>query len=127
MFKNLKFPLQIDKNLGYFEMVNTTLETIKQNLILFFASDENERVVNNQLGSRFRKYLFEPNIQNIRSKCENDVNRIFSDYFPNLNLVNLKVEELPNNSQTQNAIRIEITYSVHNLESLQDNFSIIVG
>ncbi len=127
MFKNLKFPLQIDKSLGMFQITETTIETIKQNLILFFATDENERVVNNQLGSRFRKYLFEPDIQNIRSKCENDVNRIFSDYFPNLNLVNLEVKEIDNNSQTQNAIQISIIYSIKNLESLQDNFSIIVG
>ena len=80
MTKNLKFPLQSGRKEGYFGLTETSLEAVKQNLMMFFAVDEGEKVVNN-IGSRFRRYLFEPDTQNIRSKCENEVNRIFNEYF----------------------------------------------
>ena len=75
--KNLKFPLQIDLSTGYFELTQTTLDTIKQNLVMIIASDENERVVKPHIGSRFRSFLFEQNIQVLKFKCENEINRIY--------------------------------------------------
>jgi len=43
-----------------------------------FVTDEKERVVNCYIGSRFRRFLFESNINTIKSKCESETNRIFS-------------------------------------------------
>jgi len=125
--RNLKFPLQRGSSDGYFELTQETLETIKQNLMLFFAADEGERVVNNQIGSRFRRYLFEPSIENIKLKCEGEVQRIFSEYFPQLSLNALSVEALADTDTTQQAVRIEISYSFKNLEALQDTLKVVIG
>jgi phage baseplate assembly protein W len=124
---NLKFPLQPGQSDGYFELTQTTLETIKQNLMLFFASDEGERVVRNELGSRFRRYLFEPDIPNIRSKCESEVNRIFANYFPQLNLDSLQVETVPDNTMTSGGIKINISYSFKNLGAVNDSLIVVIG
>lgn len=125
--RNLKFPLQIDRRVGYFQLTETSLEAVKQNLLLFFAVDEYERVVRNELGSRFRRYLFEPDTQNIRLKCESEVNRILSQYFPQLNLDRLQVEVIPDTSTTSGAIKISITYSFKNLETINDSLTVVLG
>lgn len=124
--KNFKFPLQNSYN-GMFEMTETTMETIKQNLILFFATDEKERVVNCQLGSRFRRMLFEPDINTVKLKVENEVNRIFNTFFPSLVLQNLEVDVIDNTQFTQGALKINITYAIKNLEKFNQNFSVTVG
>lgn len=125
--RNLKFPLQVGRTVGYFQLTETSLEVVKQNLLLFFAVDEGERVVRNELGSKFRRYLFEPDTKNIRLKCESEVNRIFTNYFPQLNLDQLQIEMLPDNATTSGAIKIQITYSFKNLESVKDSLIVVLG
>lgn len=127
MAQNLRFPLQASKNFGYFDLTETSLETVKQNLLLFFAVDEGERVVRNEVGSRFRRYLFEPDTQNIRLKCESEVNRIFSEFFPMLNLEEVSIEEIPDTQLTSGAIKINVTYSFKSLETVKDSLSVVIG
>jgi hypothetical protein len=124
--KNFKFPLQ-DSQAGYFEMTETTMETIKQNLLLFFATDEKERVVNCQLGSRFRRMLFEPDLNTIKVKVENEVLRIFEGFFPNLVLKGLDVKFIEDSQLTQGALSINITYAIKNLEKFEQGFSVTIG
>ena len=111
-----RYPLQRDNNLGYFQMTSTTLDTLKQNLLLFVVTDEGERVVNNQIGSRFRRFLFEPKESNIRTKCENEINRIFS-YFPDLVLVNFEVKFREDNELSQGVLDLNIVYSLKGVVS----------
>jgi len=125
--RNLRFPLQRSRTTGYFDLTETTLEDVKKNLLMFFVVDEGERMVRNELGSRFRKYLFEPDNQNIRSKCENEVNRIFGDYFPQLNLDQLQIDVIPDNATTQGALKISITYSFKNLSTVKDSLIVVLG
>jgi len=108
-------------------MTSTTLETLKQNLIMFIATDEGERVVNNQYGSRFRKFLFEPKESNIRTKCENEINRIFNDFFPELVLINFEVKFRDDNELTQGVMDLNITYSLKGIESLNDQLRVTIG
>jgi phage baseplate assembly protein W len=125
--RNFKFPLQRGQTNGYFELTQTSLEAVKQNLLLFFAVDEYERPVRNELGSRFRRYLFEPDTQNIRLKCETEVNRIFSNYFPQLNLDGLQIEEIPDSAIAGGGIKISVTYSFKNLETVKDSLSVVLA
>lgn len=124
--KNFKFPLQ-DSQAGYFEMTETTMETIKQNLLLFFATDEKERMVNCHLGSRFRRMLFEPDLNTIKVKVENEVLRIFEGFFPNLALKSLDVKFIEDTQLTQGALSINITYAIKNLEKFEQGFSVTIG
>jgi phage baseplate assembly protein W len=110
-----------------FEMTSTTMETIKQNLVLFFATDEKERVVNCQLGSKFRSMLFEPDLNTIKIKVENETNRIFNTFFPNLKLLKMSVEFIDDSQLTQGALNISITYAIKNLEKFEQGFSVTIG
>ena len=126
--KNFKFPLTLDTSQGYFALTQTTLENLKQNIAILFATDVGERVVNNQIGSRFRRILFDPNSQqNIQSICSNEVNRIFSIFFPQLQILNLNVNYLDDTTQAQNAVEIKITYAFKNLDTVQDSLTVVVG
>lgn len=125
--KNFLFPLQDSINTGYFEMTETTMNTIKQNLVLFFATDEKERVVNCHLGSRFRRMLFEPDLNTIKVKVENEVNRIFNSFFPNLKLLKLTVDFIDDSQIAQGALNISIVYAIKNLEKFEQGFSVTIG
>ena len=126
--KNFKFPLSLSNTQGYFALTETTLENLKQNIAILFATDVGERVVNNQIGSKFRKILFDPNNQqNLQSICANEVNRIFSSFFPQLQILNLNVNYLDDTNQTQNAVEIKITYAFKNLDTIQDSLTVVVG
>jgi len=126
--KNFKFPLTLSDTQGYFALTETTLENLKQNIAILFATDQGERVVNNQIGSKFRKILFDPNSQqNLQSICANEVNRIFSSFFPQLQILSLNINYLDDTTQTQNAVEIKITYAFKNLDTIQDSLTVVVG
>ena len=126
--KNFKFPLTLSNTQGCFALTETTLENLKQNIAILFATDVGERVVNNQIGSKFRRILFDPNTQqNIQSICSNEVNRIFSVFFPQLQILDLNVKYLDDTNQTQNAVEIKITYAFKNLDTIQDSLTVVVG
>jgi len=125
--RNYIFPLQSSHKDSYFEMTQTTLDTIRQNLLLFFATDEKERVVNNHLGSRFRRWLFESDARAIRSKCEQEVVRIFEDFFPELDLKKVVVELIDDTQTTQGAIKIDITYSLKSVNNYGESISVVIG
>lgn len=120
------FPVQRGKT-GFFEMTETTLDTIKKNIMMFIAVDEGERVVNNQLGSRFRRFLFENDIENIKFKCENEINRIFNSFFSNLNLERFQVNIEEDTQTTKGLLKLQIEYSIKGLESVKDSLAVIIG
>jgi len=122
--KDFKFPLQVDNSNGYFELTPTTLETIKQNVILLFATDEEERVVNNQIGSKFRKFLFDPNIN---SQCQTEVYRLFDLYFPYLEISNLNIVYQDDTTLTKGLIKISISYNIKGKKAISDSLNITIG
>jgi len=94
---------------------------------MLFVTDEKERVVNCHIGSKFRRFIFESNINTIKSKCETEVNRLFSRFFPYLKLHELEVTVLEDTNRTQGAIEIKIQYGLKSIESEHDKLSIVIG
>lgn len=125
--KNIKFPVQNSQTDGYFETTSTTMETIRQNLLMFFVTDEKERVVNCHLGSRFRRMLFEPDITTVKLKAENEINRIFDSFFPDLVLQSLEVNYLDDTSTSQGVLSIKITYTIKNLSRFEQKLNFKIG
>lgn len=119
-----KLPFQIGNN--YFQMTETNKEKIKENLIFIFTTDIGERVVNSNIGSRFRRLLFE-NSSDINKKIENEINRIFSDYFPELILENVNFKIKENSKFTNNYLQIVLEYSIKNIEDSKEKLSLIIG
>ena len=126
--KNFLFPLVKSNTSGYFNLTETTLENLKQNIAIMFATDIGERVVNNQFGSKFRSILFDPsNTENIQTICSSEVSRIFNTFFPQLNLDVVNVKYLDDTNTTQNAVEIFIQYSLKSVETIQDSLTVAVG
>jgi phage baseplate assembly protein W len=123
---NIQFPLTKGTD-GYFALTQTTLDTIKQNLIITMATDENERMVNCQIGSRFRKFLFDPDVRNVKLKAENEANRVFSTWFPQLKITKLDIQVLDDTSTNRGMIQINLEYTLKALQSISDSVSVIIG
>jgi phage baseplate assembly protein W len=119
-------PIQLGEN-NYFSMTKTEKEKIKENLKFIFSTDVGERVINSKIGSNFRKILFENQSSKIDKDIENEVNRIFKEYFPNLILEQLNFNILPNNALQTNVLSIVLEYSINNVEDSKDKLSLAIA
>jgi len=124
--KTFILPIQLGEN-NYFSMTKTEKEKIKENLKFIFSTDVGERVINSKIGSNFRKILFENQSSKIDKDIENEVNRIFKEYFPNLILEQLNFNILPNNALQTNVLSIVLEYSINNVEDSKDKLSLAIA
>tara|TARA_Y100001972_G_scaffold56560_1_gene69571 strand:- start:16602 stop:17072 length:471 start_codon:yes stop_codon:yes gene_type:complete len=99
----------------------TTAEAIKNNLINYFLTNKGERFFNPTFGGGLRSFIFEQitigNLDFLKERIEDDLNRFFSDVIIN-NLDILQKED-------SNTINISLTYSVINTDindTLEMNF-----
>ncbi len=120
-----KIPIEIGDN-SFFAMTKTRKERIKQNLIFVFSTDLGERVVNSNIGSKFRKLLFENHSIDINKQLEVETNRIFNDYFPELVLNKTRIKVTENSELSSNYLLISIAYSFKNSEDT-DTLSLAIG
>lgn len=126
--KNFIWPIQRSEFDGYFEMTNTTLRSVKENLKLFLVTDESERVVRNNLGSRIRRLLFSNITKSTEKNIEDEVHRIFSTFFSFLVLNKAEVKLLNNDDDmSRYTVSINIDYSFKDIDSSNDNLNVIVG
>jgi phage baseplate assembly protein W len=124
--KTFILPIQLGEN-NYFSMTKTEKEKIKENLKFIFSTDIGERIINSKIGSNFRKILFENQSSKIDKDIENEVNRIFREYFPNLILEQLNFNILPNNALQTNVLSIVLEYSINNVEDSKDKLSLAIA
>ena len=108
-------------------MSETTLESIRENVKMLFATDEHERVINTNFGSRFRSILFENDTQNIKKLIVDEANRLFDEFLPNLKLDKFDFEVTENTAITQNVLKMKVQYSIRQLNSIKDSISLIIG
>ncbi len=121
-----KMPMELGPS-NFFLMTKTEKEKIKENIKFVFATDIGERVVNTKIGSNFRKILFETKNERTDKEIEDEVNRIFKDYFPNLTLRQLTFKVLPDNMLQTNVLSISVEYSINNIEDSSDKLSIAIA
>ncbi len=119
-------PIQIGNNY-YFQMTKTNREKTKENLKFVFTTDIGERVINSHIGSNFRKMLFENQNIDINKQIEDEINRIFNTYFPELILNNVKFKIQEQTKLTDSQILISLEYSFKNIEDSKDKLSLVIG
>ena len=90
----------------------TTKDAIKNNLINFLLTNQNERYLNNGFGANIRTYLFEQmtlnNIENLKDNIQNIINI----YFPIIRLDTLDVLGNPD----YNELTVRFTYTILNTD-----------
>ena len=69
-FIGIEYPLKRGDGInGYFESTTTTLQAAKTNVRMLLETSQGERLMQPQLGTGLRRYLFEHDRQYTRHKC----------------------------------------------------------
>ena len=91
-----------------FPITYTTKEAVKNNLINFFLTNENERYLNPTFGGNLRAFIFEQITSGNIEYLQEDIQNQLGLYFPNVVVANLDI----NSSIDYNQITVELTYNV---------------
>lgn len=97
----------------------TTKDALKSNLINFFLTGRQERFLNPNFGTDLRAILFNQMTPDTREEIKVEVRRGILDWFPNIIIEQLLVEETP----STHTVTIYIKYSV-NQTNIQDELLI---
>ena len=97
----------------------TTKDAIKSNILNFFLTGKRERIMSPNFGAGIREQLFEQITNNTVENLEDIITFGLSDYFPQIQLINLNI----NTSPDQNLIQIYFSYSIRNT-NIQDEITI---
>ena len=104
-------------NDSVFVSTYNSLEAYKVNLYNFFSTEKEERYLNPTLGSSLMQYLFSPTLdQNTLSSIESTIRFEIETYFPRLEIVQVNLDEYPDD----NLLQIDIQFKIKGTE-LEDN------
>lgn len=93
-----------------FNSTYLTKDAIKANLINYFLTNQNERYLNNGFGANLKAFIFEQINNDNTSFLKQDIQTKISQYFSNINLVDLTINQYPDT----NAIGIILIYNIPN-------------
>jgi hypothetical protein len=95
-----------------FKSTYLTKDAIKANIINFFLTNKRERYMNNRIGFNLREFLFEQITTGNTDFLQQDIEKILSQRFKSVKVINLEVDQLVDN----NSLHIKLFYSVLNIE-----------
>ena len=93
-----------------FNSTYLTKDAIKANLINYFLTNQNERYLNNGFGANLKAFIFEQINNDNTSFLKQDIQTKISQYFSNINLVDLTINQYPDT----NSIGIILIYNIPN-------------
>ena len=93
-----------------FNSTYLTKDAIKANLINYFSTNQNERYLNNGFGANLKAFIFEQINNDNVSFLKQDIQAKINQYFSNINLVDLTINQYPDT----NSIGIILIYNIPN-------------
>jgi phage baseplate assembly protein W len=105
-----------------FTLNYSTQEAIKTNIINYFLTGRGERYLNPDFGSSIRNYLFEQITSDTRDLLYFEVERGLTEWFPSVELLDVKVQDDPDN----NTVLLQVRYSIRNT-NIEDQLVINFG
>jgi phage baseplate assembly protein W len=96
-----------------------TKDAIKYNLINFFLTNKYERYLNNNFGANLRAFIFEQITNGNIDFLKEDIQTKLNQNFSNINLINLTVNQFPDN----NALQVIMEYNIPNT-NIEDKIEI---
>jgi len=94
-----------------FKTTYLTKDAIKSNLINFFLTDKKERYLNNNFGANLKAFIFEQITTGNLSFLKDDIQTKISQFFSNINVNNLEVNQVDG---VENTINVVLSYSIPN-------------
>ena len=85
------YPISGGKNTFLFKSTYESREAVKSNLLTFFLTGKDERVLNNDLGSPLREFIFENINESTLARFRNRVQQILVQQFPRIQVIDLNI------------------------------------
>tara|TARA_R110000796_G_scaffold4053_1_gene15474 strand:+ start:28 stop:435 length:408 start_codon:yes stop_codon:yes gene_type:complete len=99
-----------------FKSTFTTREATKNNIINWFQTNQDERLLNPDFGGNLQKFIFEQINEGNLEFLQEDLQSQIKNFFPNVIISNLEVLSYPDINQ----IEIQILYSIQGTNSTDE-------
>jgi phage baseplate assembly protein W len=93
---------------GVFKTTYTTKEAVKNNLINFFLTNQNERYLNPTFGGNLRAFVFQQISDGTIESLKEDIQSQLTLYFPNVVVESLDVDSIPDAQQVNIILKYNI-------------------
>jgi phage baseplate assembly protein W len=93
---------------GVFKTTYTTKEAVKNNLINFFLTNQNERYLNPTFGGNLRAFVFQQISDGTIESLKEDIQSQLTLYFPNVVVGSLDVDSIPDEQQVNIILKYNI-------------------
>lgn len=119
MAVNIAFPLRPGEA-GAFATNESTIEAVKDDLVILLLSNHGERPIHGDYGANLRRALFEPG-SNVLQKAEDLILAAIEKWLPFLTINSLVVSDSTTDSTVKpNEFRIRINFSAGQLTGVLD-------
>ncbi len=93
---------------GVFRTTYTTKEAVKNNLINFFLTNQNEIYLNPTFGGNLRAFVFQQISDGNLESLKEDIQSQLTLYFPNVVVGSLDIDSLPDEQQVNIILKYNI-------------------
>ena len=111
---------------GYFKTTKTTIESVKNNIILLLKTEKGERLFQPNLGLALRRFLFEQINEDTNILIENEIVDTFEKWLPFVEIRELDVNTQPINSD-RNQIKIKVTFNIRRAPGSLESVGVVLG
>ena len=108
---------------GWFASTDTTIKAVKNNIKMLLSTNQGERLMQPNLGTNLRKFLYEQYNDESRIAIQNEILDIFKIWLPFVEIKELDVSMDETGVNEKNKMSIFITFNItrdpNTLESIQ--------
>ena len=131
---NLKFPLRSFRK-GFFEMNNTTLAAVREDIKVLILTNKGERVINPAIGTNIpilMGQLFEPiDREEMESQIGAEIRSALETWMPYVTLTDIEIFRKEDNLRgfnlQENDILVKMQYSLNSAEGLKDSLQLQIN
>mgnify|MGYP005815984903 FL=1 len=122
-------PLSIDSEDGAYALIKNSRELVQQNFKMLLLTAPGERMMEPRYGVGLRRYLFEPDVLELRQEIRKSIEEQAEIYMPYLQIDNMMMFSSDQiTDMSTNAMQLRITYSVPSIrEKAFIDLSLSVG
>tara|TARA_Y100000004_G_scaffold138340_1_gene156869 strand:- start:643 stop:1089 length:447 start_codon:yes stop_codon:yes gene_type:complete len=106
---------------GYFRSTRTTIDAVKNNIRSLLSTTRGERLMQPNLGTNFKKILFEPITDDTKFVIEDEIVQTFNIWLPFVQVRGLDI--VPFSDGNFNSVKINLAFSIvqdpNTLESIE--------
>lgn len=117
---NIKIPLQLSDNEGYFLTNKYTEKAILEDVIAALSTRVGERFMNPEFGSNLWNYLFEQTVEELRIKVNQEVRRVIGKYFSSVQVTSVEVLTYEQDTTApEYGYRVKIKLNIPNIQTVK--------